>query len=479
MPTFIEAVREKLRRYGQEHLLAWYDQLDDAERQSLLEQVSALDLVALRNLFDDRDKVFTLPAPERIQPIPVVALGADDREAGRIGEEVLRHGKVAVLLVAGGQASRLGFDHPKGMFPIGPVSKKTLFQIHAEKVLALSRRHGRSIPFLVMTSPATHEETGAFFEENHYFGLPAEDVFFFRQGTMPALDLKTGKLLLESPGRLFTSPNGHGGTLRALADAGLLDKLRSQGIEHVFYFQVDNPLVKVADPAFLGRHVEARAEVSSKVVAKESPTDKLGNLVLVEGRCSMIEYSDLPEDLARQTEGNGRLRIWAGSPAIHVFDIGFLTRVMQERTSLPFHVARKKVPCLNEAGQLVQPEKENALKFEMFIFDVLPLAQRWAVVETSRTEEFMPLKSATGPDSPETVRQAITNLAANWLERAGVKVPKQANGFAAFPLEISPLFALDAEELARKIDRSINIQGPLYIQARPSKTQGVPPPPGP
>ncbi|HMC66880.1 MAG TPA: UDPGP type 1 family protein, partial [Gemmataceae bacterium] len=383
--------------------------------------------------------------------------------------EALRRGQIAVLLVAGGQGSRLGFDHPKGMFPIGPVSNKSLFQIHAEKVLALRRRYAAPIPFLVMTSPATHAETEAFFREHRFFGLPSDDVHFFRQGTMPALDLATGKLLMEGPGRLFLSPNGHGGTLTALAESGLLSRLRQRGIRQVFYFQVDNPLVKVADPVFLGHHTAANAEVSSKIVPKESPTDKLGNLVLVDGRCSMIEYSDLPEELARRTDQQGRLRIWAGSPAIHIFSTDFLERVTGGREMagprlLPFHVARKKVPFVDEQGRRQEPQKENALKFEMFIFDALPLADRWTVVETSRREEFEPLKNATGRDSPETVRQAISNLAADWLERASVTVPRRPDGDAAFPLEISPLHALDAEELASKVNRGLRVQGPTYLE---------------
>jgi UDP-N-acetylglucosamine/UDP-N-acetylgalactosamine diphosphorylase len=379
------------------------------------------------------------------------------------GEEALRLGEVAVLLVAGGQGSRLGFDHPKGMFPVGPVTGKTLFQIHAEKVLALGRRYGRLPPFLVMTSPATDAETRAFFAEHSFFGLPEGEVAFFCQGTMPALDLATGQLLLEEPGRLFLSPNGHGGTLTALADSGLLDRLRGQGVRQIYYFQVDNPLVKVADPAFLGHHILTAAEVSAKIVPKESPTDKLGNLVLVDGRCTMIEYSDLPEDLARQTDAQGRLRIWAGSPAIHVFDVAFLERVVGGGARIPFHTARKKVPYLGPDGELVEPAKENALKFELFIFDVLPLAERWAIVETSRREEFMPLKNASGADSPETVRQAQSDLAADWLARAGVKVPRRPDGSAAVPLEVSPLFALDAEELAARVDRSLRVEGPLYL----------------
>ena len=301
-----------------------------------------------------------------------------------------------MLVVAGGQGTRLGFDHPKGLFPVGPVTNKGLFQVHAEKVLATRRRYGAAVPFLVMTSGATDEPTREFFAQNGYFGLPKEEVHFFVQGTMPVLDLATGRLLMEAPGRLFLSPDGHGGTLTALASSGLLARLREKGIRHIFYFQVDNPLVKVADPTFLGCHIDKRSEASSRVIPKLGPTDKLGNFVEIDGRCSMIEYSDLPLQMAQATDANGRLRLWAGSPAIHYFEVDFLARVTEGEGQLPFHVARKKAAYVDESGRTVQPDKENALKFERFIFDVLPLAERWAVVETSRREEFAPLKNATG-----------------------------------------------------------------------------------
>jgi UDP-N-acetylglucosamine/UDP-N-acetylgalactosamine diphosphorylase len=459
-------LRRRLHIHGQEHVLAWWDRLDDAERQSLLDQVQALDLDQLQQLYAAGDHAFTLPAPERIMPAPVIGLDTDARAARRLGEDALRRSEVAVLLVAGGQGSRLGFDQPKGMFPIGPVSNKPLFQIHAEKVLAQSRRHGQTIPLLVMTSPATDAETRDFFSAHDYFGLAPDSVHFFRQGTMPALDLATGKLLMEQRGRLFTSPNGHGGTLTALADSGLLDRLGGAGIRQIFYFQVDNPLVKVADPVFLGHHLAANAEVSSKVVAKNGPADKLGNIVLIDGRCSIIEYSDLPEELGRQTDPSGRLRIWAGSPAIHIFAVDFLERVTRGKNRIPFHVARKKVPCLDAAGNPVEPAKENALKFEMFVFDVLPLAECWTVVETSRREEFHPLKNASGPDSPATVRQAISDLAADWLTQAGVAVPRNADGTSLNPLEISPLYALDADELASKVDRGLRLNEPTYLNGK-------------
>jgi UDP-N-acetylglucosamine/UDP-N-acetylgalactosamine diphosphorylase len=464
MTAVPDDLRQRLQQFGQEHVLSNWDRLTDDERRGLLDQLRGLDLARLQALYANRDHSFQVPSAEQIKPVPVIP-AAEDGDARRRGEEALRVGEVAVLLVAGGQGSRLGFDHPKGMFAVGPVSNKTLFQIHAEKVLALRRRHGKPLPFLVMTSPATDAESREFFKGHTNFGLPADEVAFFCQGTMPALDRATGRLLMEGPGRLFLSPNGHGGTLTALADSGLLEKLRQQGIRHIFYFQVDNPLVKVADPAFLGHHILTRADVSAKIVPKESPTDKLGNLVLVDGRCTMIEYSDLPESLARQTDENGRLRIWAGSPAIHVFDVDFLGRVVGGGVKIPFHTAKKKVPYFDEkAGTAVQPSQENALKFELFIFDVLPLAERCTVVETSRREEFMPLKNASGPDSPETVRQAQSDLAADWLERAGVKVPRKADGSAAVALEVSPLFALDAEELARKVDRLLRVEGPTYLK---------------
>ena len=363
---------------------------------------------------------------------------------------------------AGGQGSRLGFEHPKGMFAIGPVSRKALFQIHAEKVLALSRRYGKPLPLLVMTSHATHAETVAFFEENAYFGLPREEVFFFQQGTMPALDLATGRLLMESPGAPFLSPDGHGGTLTALAKSGLLDRLAKRGIRQVFYLQVDNPLVRIADPAFLGHHIAERAEVSSRVIAKNGPKEKMGVLASVGGRCAIVEYSDLSDELAHAVDASGRLRFWAGSPAIHLFSVEFLERMTADPDKLPLHLARKKVPHIDERGEHVEPKVENAMKFERFIFDVLPAAERWTVVESLRADEFAPLKNATGADSPAMTEDALSEQVAAWITAAGGEVPRKADGGLVHALEVSPLFALDAAEFRAKFDAKTRIEGPRY-----------------
>jgi UDP-N-acetylglucosamine/UDP-N-acetylgalactosamine diphosphorylase len=460
-----EPLRQRLRQHGQEHALRWWDELNAPQRRELLDQLHALNFEELRQLFGRARESYPLPSPEAIKSVPVApAQSPREQELRARGEEALRKGQVAALVVAGGQGTRLGFDRPKGLYPVGPVSRKSLFQVHAEKVLALRRRYRAALPFLVMTSPATHDETEEFFAEHRWFGLPENEVFFFCQGTMPALDLKTGRLLLEKKHRLFLSPDGHGGSLTALADSGLLDRLRQRGVRSLFYFQVDNPLVKIAEPLFLGHHLQQRSEVSSKVIAKRDPGEKLGLFVLVDGRCSMIEYSDLPAELARRTDESGRLHLWAGNPAIHVFDLEFLTRVVTGPNRIPFHVARKKVPYLDESGRTVEPQTENALKFERFIFDVLPLAERWVLLETERAEEFAPLKNREGADSPHTVHQAQVELAARWLEGAGIAVPRDPEGRPAVSIEVSPLFALDQEELHRKVDRALRIAGPTYLE---------------
>lgn len=454
----------RVRLHKQEHVLLGWESLSASARQALVDQLSGIDLDELQALYSRRYESQRLPPTERIAPAPMILHHAVTDTDRRGGEEMLAQGRVAVLLVAGGQGSRLGFDKPKGMFPIGPITQKTLFQIHAEKVFALSRRHGSPIPFLIMTSPATHGDTVTYFEENQYFGLPQSEVFFFQQGTMPAVEIDTGKLLLEKPGVLFTSPNGHGGTLTALADSGLLADLNKRGIESIFYFQVDNPLVKVADPAFLGRHHIEKSEASSKAIEKAYPKEKMGVLSQVDGRCGIIEYTDMPNELLHATDANGKLLHRAGSPAIHIFDIRFLMRITDDASMLPYHIARKKVPCLDAAGNPFEPTKENALKFERFIFDALPLADRWLVQEALRSEEFSPVKNKDGVDSPATARRDLINLAAKWLEDAGIEVRRDEKGDVLTPLEISPRFALDHRELAARIGPKRVIAGPTYLE---------------
>ncbi len=338
-------------------------------------------------------------------------------------------------------------------------------------MLALSRKHGKTIPFYVMTSPENHDATSRFFEDHANFGLP--HVRLFVQGQMPAVDHRTGKVLLAEKDHLALSPDGHGGTLAALAARGedgspsCLQEMERNGIRTIFYFQVDNPLVQIADPGFLGIHRQANADVSFKVVEKTQPDEKVGVVVEVAGRPQVIEYSDLPDVLAERREPEGNLELWAGSIAIHIFEREFIETIVS-RAQLPFHRAIKKVRYIDDQGKHVDPPSPNAVKFETFIFDTLPLADRYAVVECDRAVEFEPLKNATGPDSPATVRQRMSDLFAGWLEGAGASVARRGDGTVPFGIEISPLFALDAAELKSKLPPGLVVDAPLYL-AGPSR----------
>ncbi len=318
-----------------------------------------------------------------------------------------------------------------------------------------------------MTSPDNHAATMAFFEAHGRFGL--DHVRFFTQGQMPAVDRATGKVLLAARDKVALSPDGHGGTLAALAAQGpdgapgCLDEMRDRGIESLFYFQVDNPLVQLADPEFLGLHRQAGAEMSFKVIERLSPDEKLGVVVTIDGVPQVIEYSDLPPELAGLRNPDGGLMLSAGSIAIHLFERSFIERIVGDH-QLPFHRAVKKVPYVNESGETVKPAEPNAIKFEQFIFDALPQARRWAIVETDRATEFEPLKNAVGPDSPATVHQRMSDLFAGWLEQAGATVPRRPDGSIPFAIEISPLFALDAQELKARIDPGLVVERPIYLR---------------
>jgi|SRR5579883_599223 len=444
----------KLQLHGQEHVLYGWHAIEVETQRELHEQLMVIDFIELELLRAQAGKPSDA-VPEEIQPVPITP-STFTAEEKACGEESLRRGEVAALLVAGGQGSRLGALQPKGMFPAGAVSGASLYQLHAEKILAISRRYDHPVLFLIMTSPATDAQTRAFFAEHHNFGLAPDQVKFFRQGTMPAVCARTGRLLLEAPGKLFLSPNGHGGTLTALAESGLIRELQAGGVKHVFYFQVDNPLVKVCDPGFIGRHIAANSEASSKVVVKTDPAEKVGVLISTNGRCSIIEYTLLPKHLAEHREPTGELSFRAGNPAIHLFTVSFLDRVTRTAAgSLPYRIAIKTVKHHDtQSGQIVEG---SALKFERFIFDALPQAERWLTVETPRAEEFAPIKNASGADSPETARTAQIALHGEWLRRAGVETH-------GYPVEISPLFALDAEELAAKIPSRISITGPTVLK---------------
>lgn len=442
---------DAFRRAGQGHVFAFADRLSPTERAQLFADAAEVDLAELavlnRTLLGDGA---ALDLGE-IAPAPYVGRPEDQSQSEKwiqaraVGEAALRAGRVAAFTVAGGQGTRLGFDAPKGTFPVTPVRQRPLFAVFADKLRAAERRYGRRVPWFILTSHQNHTATESFFAANRWFGLHPEQVQFLRQGRMPAVD-PTGRILLETPNSLALSPDGHGGSLRALERAGAFDRMAAIGADIISYFQVDNPLVRVIDPAFIGWHLLSGSEMSSKMVPKAFPEEKVGVFCRHEGRTCVIEYSDLPVALQREVDpATGRLRFLAGSIAIHLLSREFARRVARGEggASLPFHRAEKKIPTIDAEGRPVQPERPNGIKFELFVFDALRFAANPLVLETDRAGDFAPVKNAEGVDSPATCREAQLRLFAGWLRACGAEVPVDVNGLPPFPIEVSPLFGDD------------------------------------
>ncbi|MGB0373000.1 MAG: UTP--glucose-1-phosphate uridylyltransferase [Opitutales bacterium] len=474
--TSSQSAIERFQNAGQGHVFAWFNELSEEEQNALLAQADSIDLAEVQDLVDTlvkgsgEDKIdFSALEPSPYEADPTQ--GGDAAiwaEAKAAGEAALKAGRVAAFCVAGGQGTRLGYDGPKGTFPVTPVNAYTLFQVFAEKILAASKAYGVSIPWFIMTSKINHEATVSFFEENDYLGLKKEDVTFFSQGLMPAVDYD-GKIILSGKGEIAMTPDGHGGSLRALYRSGATAAMAERGIDIISYFQVDNPLVRCIDPAFVGFHALRQSEMSSKMVKKAYAAEKVGLFCELNGQGCVVEYSDMPQELNDQVDADGNLRFEAGSIAIHILDRAFVERLGSGASDakMPFHRADKKIPFVDGAGALSKPEKPNGVKFEMFVFDALPFAKNPVVIETLRQDDFSPVKNAEGLDSPKTSREDQMRQFVRWMSAAGIEVSTDETGLPEFDLEISPLFATDADSFAKSwaaLESKPVVESGLYLK---------------
>jgi UDP-N-acetylglucosamine/UDP-N-acetylgalactosamine diphosphorylase len=448
MATPDAPLEEALQAAGQEHVLEALRSLPSDRAQALRAQLEELDLAAVQRL-----RAVLVAGSEAAPPafappelFPLERDAAQERRASEAiarGEELLASGKVGFLLVAGGQGSRLGFEGPKGLYPVGPVTGAPLFAWHAARIHAARERAGTELHWFVMTSRTNDEATRAWFAEQDHLGLGADTVHFFVQSMLPALDAD-GRMIFSAPGELFLAPNGHGGTLEALARSGMLERAGEAGIEHFSYFQVDNPLVRPADPLFLGLHALEGAEMSSKVVAKRDADEKVGVLGLADGRLGCIEYSDLPADLRTRTDADGQLTYRAGNIAVHAIRRDFIERLTAGgELELPWHLARKRMKAVDPVSGA--PCEVDGVKFETFVFDALAATTSSVVLEVDRALEFSPVKNAEGSDSPATCRQAMTGMFAAWMTAAGHRLP-DAGGDGTLPIEVDPRVAEDAAQ---------------------------------
>jgi UDP-N-acetylglucosamine/UDP-N-acetylgalactosamine diphosphorylase len=482
----------RLQHAGQQHLARALERVPPADRAHLLRQIKALDLECLPALV--RDYVKSKPAfalPEAVEPAPYYPRDSssprrpwDEQHFRALGENLLRSGKVAAFVVAGGQGSRLGFEGPKGCYPAGAVTGKPLFHVFADAILGAQDRYGSAanrltIPWYIMTSPLNHDATVSFFETNHFFGLQRDQVMFFPQGVMPSLCISTGRVLLASPREIATNPDGHGGSLTALHASGALADMQRRGISDISYFQVDNPVVNLLDPVFLGLHSAApdsSAQMSSKMVAKASASEKVGLFCAAgagprKGKIEIVEYSDLPMSYQQQTNPDGSLKFNAGSIAVHIISVAFVKQLnTDDGFSLPYHRAEKKIPGIDlDTFEPITPAASNGVKLERFVFDALQMVDKSIVYETDRTDEFAPIKNADEPhavasDSPTSCRLIQTRRAARWLEHVGVAIPRSPAGDPDCIIELSPRTASCAHDLAsthvklpKAIDRGARI----------------------
>ena len=427
----LAAIRATLAQHGQEHLLAFYEELSPEGQQGLLDQLGGIDFDAIDGMIDRYvRRPVDPPVPDDLEPAtyyPHEPGGSYDAAHYRdVGQELIRAGKVAAFCVAGGQATRLGWSGPKGTFPATVVTGKPLFRVLAEQVVASRNRYSVVIPFYVLTSPLNDTVTRSFMQDNNCFGLRRRNLFMFPQGLLPSFEIGTGRMLLADKGTVAMNPDGHGGSLHAMAVSGALADMRARGIEYISYVGVDNPLVKVIDPLFLGLHAAApdsSAEMSSKMVPKTDPDEKVGVFCRSGGKTIIVEYINLPRELAEQRDGDGHLCFGSASIAVHIISVKLVESLTEGVTlALPLHAARKIVPHVDpDTGERIEPKTPNAVKLESFVFDALPQAGSSIVYETSRTEEFAPIKNARGPDSPATSHQLQSDRSGEWIESHGAE----------------------------------------------------------
>jgi len=401
---------EILTKYGQEHILKHFDELNDEEKASLLGQIELIDFSVLDNLSKEKNINSVRGEFAPLGAVTVKDIAANSDEYIRIGTEAIRNGKAAAVLLAGGQGTRLGFDKPKGMFNIGVEKELYIFQCLFNNIMDVVRLTGSWIPLYIMTSEKNHDDTVEFLEDKNYFGYDRDYVKFFIQDMAPSVDFN-GKIYMESRSRISISPNGNGGWFSSLVRAGLLDEIKDKGVEWINVFAVDNVLQRIADPGFIGAVICSGLQSGSKVVSKAAPEEKVGVLCLEDGMPSIVEYYEMTDDMLTQLDENGELAYKYGVILNYLFSVKKLEEICDRK--LPVHIVKKKIPYMDENGDFVIPSEPNGNKFETLVLDMVHMQDSCLAYEVVREKEFAPVKNAKGVDSVDTAREL---LKANCIE---------------------------------------------------------------
>lgn len=399
----LEQARAKLEKYGQTHVLKYYEELDAARQSDLLAQIEATDMSILEACLHKED----LARKGAITPLAAMQLDeiAENREAFTAeGLQAVREGKVGAVLLAGGMGTRLGSDNPKGMYNVGITRELYIFECLVNNLMDVVRQADTWIHLFIMTSDKNHDTTVRFWKEKNYFGYKQEYIHFFRQEMAAATDYN-GRIYLEEKGRLSTSPNGNGGWFTSLKRGGLLDLVHSEGIEWLNVFAVDNVLQRIADPCFIGATIQRNCVVGAKVVKKNAPDEKVGVICLEDGRPSIVEYYELTEEMAEARDEKGEYAYYFGVILNYLFKVKNLEQMMS--SNMPLHIVEKKIPYLDENGNLVKPEEPNGYKYENLVLDMIHQLDSCLPFEVERDREFAPIKNRTGIDSVESARALL------------------------------------------------------------------------
>lgn len=403
MGMTLSQAKEKLAKYGQEHVLRYYDELSSQEREALLAQIEAADMSILESCRHRGELA------QKGVITPLAAMQLAEIEANReaftaTGLEAIRAGKVGAVLLAGGMGTRLGSDNPKGMYNVGLTKELYIFECLVNNMLEVVRQADTWFHLFIMTSDKNHEATVDFLKKHDYFGYRAEYVHFFKQEMAAATDYE-GKIYLEEKGKLSTSPNGNGGWFVSMKNAGLLELVQKEGIEWLNVFAVDNVLQRIADPCFVGAVIQKNCVVGAKVVRKNAPDEKVGVMCLEDGRPSIVEYYELTDELMNAKDGNGEPAYYFGVILNYLFRVPELIELLEKH--LPLHIVEKKIPYLNGDGELVKPEAPNGYKFESLVLDMIHQMKSCLPFEVVREKEFAPIKNRTGIDSVESARELL------------------------------------------------------------------------
>ncbi|KAL8836629.1 MAG: hypothetical protein Q9170_002852 [Blastenia crenularia] len=457
----LKELQDKYTKAGQEQVFTFYDELSTVEKAGLFERLKSFDPNYINEITEkalhppkshNEDQEVTLdPLPDTATASILDSKDEDIQSWYSSGLELVSKGQVAVVLMAGGQGTRLGSSDPKGCFNIGLPSQKSLFQIQAERIWKVqqlaekeSGKKDIAIPWYVMTSGPTRLPTEGFFEEHKNFGLNKDNVSIFEQGVLPCIS-NDGKILLESKAKVAVAPDGNGGIYQALLTSNVRTDMRKRGIQHIHAYCVDNCLVKVADPVFIGFAASKDVDIATKVVRKRNAKEPVGLILQKNGKPDVVEYSEIDNATAEAKDSNkpDLLKFRAANIVNHYYSFRFLETIEDWAHKLPHHVARKKIPCVKiETGEIIRPEKPNGIKLEQFVFDVFPLTSldKFACMEVKREDEFSPLKNAkgTGEDDPDTSKQDILNQGRRWVQNVGGSVESETAPEET-GVEVSPL----------------------------------------